>query len=113
MFCDPGQQDTFEKEGAQLVCGLELPATMKAKGHKQATWMASPMFRQLHSLDRADMFNGGQERATEFKTVFESAGSLEAAGACVSEALVKKLSTSLAIPTTDIDTARPMHFLRS
>jgi hypothetical protein len=51
-----------------------------------------------------------QEHTTEFKTLFETAGSLEAAGAAVTEVLVKKLSTSLAIPTTDIDIARTMHF---
>jgi hypothetical protein len=72
--------------------------------------MARPTFGQLHFVDRDELSAAGQEHTTELKTFFETADSLDAAGAAVTEVLDKKLSTSLAIPLMDIDIARPTHF---
>lgn len=110
MYRNPNLQDDLKKEGVQVICGLQLPAAMRAKGRKVPTWMARPMFRQLQLLDRDEVSAAGQEHTTEFKTLFETVSSLEAAGAAVIKVLVKKLSTSLTISMTDIDIAKPMHF---
>ena len=83
---------------------------IRARGHKQPAWIEQPLFGHLHMPGGDATTSGSKEQGANYKALFETAGSLEAAGAIVTEVLVKKLSSSLAISPTDIDTTRPLHF---
>lgn len=110
-FCDPAL-GLLKADDSQIVCGAELPATRQARGIPEPKWMLQPLFRPLHMLQgTGDSFiDPNKESTVDFKTLLESAPSIQEAGAIITEELVHKISVSLAIPEPDVDHHRPLHF---
>jgi hypothetical protein len=110
MCCDPTTREMVEREGGQIVCGVNLPGTIRAGGHKEPVWMGRPMLRQLHVLDLTSPSTTSASSSAPLSVLISSAPTLQAGTALVIEVLVQKLSASLGIPTVDIDPTRPIHF---
>ncbi|KAI9744654.1 MAG: hypothetical protein M1818_002183 [Claussenomyces sp. TS43310] len=92
---------------AQVVTGLTTSETYRQKGVPEPSYMANPLFTQLRatgsSLSSGDASSDGLESiASQLRT----ANSLDAATALIADAIVKKLSYIMIIPTEEIDPQR-------
>ena len=114
IYCDP-RLSVLQPDDAQIICGIERPLHIQAKGFPVPTWMEQPLFKELWSVEQDDeelsatrqLKNKSQ---AQFQNLFENASSLHEAGSIISEELAKKLSRSLMIPTSEIDPRRALHF---
>ncbi|KAK3324470.1 fatty acid synthase S-acetyltransferase [Cercophora scortea] len=97
---------------AQVVTGMETPASLKARGGDEAFWMPKPLFRNLHQMDHnieaanADTTGAG---GANFAALLGAVTSMDEAGVIVTDALTYKLAKSLSIPREEIDPQKPMH----
>ena len=111
--CDPSL-DIESPDDAQIVTGLPTPASIKRKGLDELSWMKRPLFRPLYEMDRLDSAGAQtqpQGTAANYASLLRTAGSLDAASAVATEALVKKLAKTLFVSEEDVDTSRPMSAL--
>lgn len=109
-YCDP-KLEPLAQDDAQVVCGIEVPATLAAKGIKEPDWMKQPLFSTMKNLAAAKSNQTSDKNlVTSLKTQFEAVSSLEAAASIVTGELVQKISKSLAIPISDVDPQRPLHY---
>ena len=109
--CDPNY-DTTNPDDAQIVTGLPTPASLKRKGLEDLNWMKRPLFRTLYEMDSLDsgaiQTDRAQDSPTNYPNLLRTAGSLDAASAVATEAMVKKLAKTLFVAEEDVDTTRPM-----
>lgn len=116
--CDPSL-DIKSPDEAQIVTGLPTPTSLKRKGVDEPSWMKRPLFLPLYEMDRLDPSSSsaaGQTQpqnttAANYANLLRTAGSLDAASAVATEALVKKLAKTLFLSEEDVDTSRPMSAL--
>lgn len=114
-FCDPNLELLTPMQ-SQIVTGIEVPATLRAKQVEEPYWMQKPLFRMLYQfkLDddgrSSDGLGDDNVVRANFRALFEAVDSLEEVGSIVSDAIVKKVSRTLGTPTEDIDTGRPLHY---
>ena len=112
--CDPGF-DITDPDDAQIITGLPTPASLKRKGLDEQSWMKRPLFRPLYEMDNLDSAavesQSPQGRAADYTRLLSTAGTLDAASAVATEALVKKLAKTLFVAEEDVDTGRPMSAL--
>lgn len=114
--CDPGL-DVKNPDDAQIVTGLPTPTSLNGKGLDEPSWMKRPLFLPLYEMDRLDpSSSAGQTQpqnptAANYANLLRTAGSLDAASAVATEALVKKLAKTLFVSEEDVDTSRPMSAL--
>lgn len=114
-FCDPAL-DLLTPLQSQVVTGIEVPATLRAKRVEEPYWMRRPMFRMLYQLDDKRDTPGSDADGsldiipTNFEPLFRAAGSVAEVGNLIRDVIVKKLSRTLGTPLGDIDTNRPMHY---
>jgi hypothetical protein len=110
-YCDP-EVGLLRLDEAQVVCGIELPSVIRAKGMQEPSWMTRPPFRHFYSINAVDQSSTAHSsgQATDYKSMFACSPSLSHAGTIVSDALVGKLSHSLSIPNSDIDSSKPIHY---
>lgn len=106
-YCDPSLP-VLSMDECQVVCGIRSPSALRAKGFKQPGWMTWPMFQSLHLMENSAAADAVPVQDT-YQSAFKAAPSLEQAGCIVADALIAKLSTSLGVPTSDIDPSRPVH----
>lgn len=103
FYCDPSRTFSAPSEG-QLVTGVDLPSNIRAKGSEVPYALQQPLFRNMHQIDSSDQVSANtSEAAADYKILFAAARSLADAGLLVSEALKKKLSRVLGIPTDKIE----------
>lgn len=112
-YCDPSL-DIRTAASCQTVVGLESPAAVRAKGMDCPHWMQRPTFRLMHltglygfAQDGTDTTSG--EKSVDSARLFRAAASLSDASQVVTDALVAKLCKALAVPSGDIDTAKPLN----
>ena len=112
--CDPSYEFTHPDD-AQIITGLPTPASLKRQGLDELSWMKRPLFRTLYEMDSSDSAavqrHSAQDSATNYANLLKTAGSLDAASAVATEALVKKLAKTLFIAEEDVDASRPMSAL--
>ena len=95
---------------SQIVTGISSPASLKSRGIPEIFWMSKPLFQHLRQMDRAnDVTSEASESSVDYKAILISAKSITAARDAIAQALVKKLSTSLSMPETDIDVEAPIY----
>lgn len=114
-LCDPNL-DIQSPDDAQIVTGLPTPASLKHKGLDEPTWMKRPLFRPLYEMDMLNdaataQSQHSQNTSANYANLLRSAGSIDAATAVATEALVKKLAKTLFVAEEDVDTSRPMSAL--
>ena len=112
--CDPSLNIT-NPDDAQIVTGLPTPASLKRRGLDESNWMKRPLFRPLYGMDSSDsaavQTQSAQGSATNYANLLRTAGTLDAASAVATEALVKKLAKVLFRAEEDVDTSRSMSTL--
>lgn len=107
-YCNPNA-DPAAATATQAVVGLEVPATLQAKGIKEPHWMQRRTFRHLHNIGRGKQDTSASKQSVDYATALREASSLEDAGHVVKDCLLQKLSRSLSMPREDIDTSKPLH----
>lgn len=102
-YCDPPKAIAKPFDG-QVITGLELPATMLAKGSEIPFAMRQPLFRYMHQIESSESGSSkGVEQSIDTKSLLMQASSLGDAGMVVAEALKTKLSRMMGIPHADVD----------
>lgn len=103
-YCNPGLDASSELK-SQIITGLPLPATLRAKNLEESSWLARPLFRQLHQIESTeDPFKGQSSlSSTSLETLLHAATSISEAGNMVADALGTKLSNLLAIDRQEVD----------
>ena len=125
-YCNPQTYPLACIDDAQVVCGINTPATVRFGGIPEPTWMRQPLFSHIYNLTYdvhgrpINLPNGEIPAATAHSSSFTttnlrinlaSTTSSAEAASIVTEALVSRLSKSLAMIPADIDTHRPLdHF---
>jgi hypothetical protein len=96
---------------SQVCIGLVTADTFKRKGMPLPSFLSTPLFTHLCSETSS---NGstldGDSGGVAVQTLLSSATSLDQASSVVVEAIIKRLSTTLAIKADDIDPGKPIHF---
>ena len=115
-YCDPAL-DILTLRTCQTIVGIETPASLRAKGVEEPPWMRKPLFSLTYQVDAVggdsqnrNLLSG--EHANDifdFRTLFASARSLSEAATVARQALIKKLSQSLATAGESIDPDKPLH----
>ncbi|KAI1505135.1 iterative type I polyketide synthase [Biscogniauxia marginata] len=95
--------DTRAGSPAQLISGLTNIATYRAKGMPPPTYMGYPLFTNLRTItaSRSGRTDGSDGLMVE--ALLNAATSYDAATEIIQEAIIKKLSGLLAVPTDNID----------
>ncbi|KAL9074826.1 MAG: hypothetical protein Q9161_001964 [Pseudevernia consocians] len=107
-YCNPGLSVTASS-ATQAVIGLDIPATMRAKGMKEPHWMQRRTSRPLRLIGLHDRLSAKSETTVDYVALFRNAASLEEASKIVMEGLLRKLSRALSIPEEEMDTSKPLH----
>ncbi|TVY75995.1 Highly reducing polyketide synthase azaB [Lachnellula suecica] len=101
-YCDPSR--TFPTPAdAQVVTGLDLPGKIQARGKEVPYALRQPLFRKLHQIESPVESTSAAQQSLNYKTQFAAAGTLAEAGLLISEALKRKLSLVLGIPSDAIE----------
>lgn len=112
-YCNP-QLPLLQPDDTQLICGIETPLAIRAKGQQEPSWMKQPLFTKMWSVkpdeELLSATGSNQNNTVQFQQMFQAASSLAEAGSIVAEALANKLAQSLMIPVSEIDTTRALHF---
>ncbi len=96
----------------QMVVGLETPAAVRSKGMACPYWMHRPTFRPMHQMGLNGLSHNNNtigEKSIDNAKLFSAASSFSEASLVVTHALVVKLCKTLAVPSEDIDIAKPLH----
>ena len=107
-YCNPSL-DAASPSANQAIIGLEIPATMKAKGMKEPHWMQRRTSRHLHLMRLDGTPPATSEKVFDYVMLFQNAASLEDACGIITQGLLRKLSRALSIPEADMDTSKPLH----
>ena len=111
-YCDP-DLGVPSPSACQVVTGLDVPASMAARGQGPAYWMRKSQFAHLHQIrgtvplaaSVADPKDGIHTTAA----LLTASDSLPDAAAIVSASLAEKLSSALSMPVENIDPTRAPH----
>ncbi|KAF2498730.1 putative polyketide synthase [Lophium mytilinum] len=111
LFAILGQYCQPTVTRAQVITGLELPASVAAKGAQEPTWMSQPMFSILHqvSATTASANTADSTAAQDTNALLQSAESPEQLTSVLLTALKQKLSKFLSIVTESFDVDKPLH----
>jgi hypothetical protein len=96
---------------SQVCIGLVTADTFRRKGMPLPSFLSTPLFTRLRSeTSSSGSALDGDSGGVAVQTLLSSATSLEQASSVVAEAIVRRLSTTLAIEADDIDPGKPVHF---
>ncbi|KAG0649046.1 Highly reducing polyketide synthase [Hyphodiscus hymeniophilus] len=95
---------------SQVAIGLVNSSSFKKKGTPEPSFMFHPLFSHLRTTTDDTAGNLDEDSGISIQSLLQSAQSLEEAGGSIVESIVKRLSTTLAMPTEDIDPTKPIHF---
>ena len=110
-YCDPNL-GVLSPSTCQVITGLDIPASMAARGQEPAYWMRKSQFSHLHQIRSTLSFTTS---ATDSKEKIHTSARLAAsksineAASIVSTSLIEKLSSTLSMPLENIDPTRPTH----
>ena len=109
-WCDPARE-IATPENCQILTDLVTPASLRRRGLDEHFWMKAPMFRPLHLRDiQASATTDDQTEAKpNLAVALRSVVAQDDAVRLITDALVTKLSKSLAVPTSEIDTRKPIY----
>lgn len=97
-YCDPDLRIPSREE-AQVIIGLELPSSLKAKGTDDPYWMARPLFKHLYQMSKGRLSDSAPSLSSSASKNVEvglaKAGSFADAVEVVLEGLEKKLWKAL------------------
>jgi aryl carrier-like protein len=104
------------QEMAQIVMGIEDPATIRASGRTVPQWMQRALFSHFHtrgseksSADENGNIKTLQENKRAIGTLLSSAPNDDDAATVATNALIQKLSSILSLPLDTFETHKPMH----
>ncbi len=102
---------SFDPVNAQVAVGLFTAATFKRKGMPEPSFMSHPLFTHLRSENSSSSTVTDEDSSgMSTQALLLSSQNLDDASNVVVESIVRRLSTTLAIPVGDIDPAKPIHF---
>ena len=117
-YCDP-RLPVLSPLQCQIVTGLQIPAELHAMGIPEAFYMQTPLFRHLRqirrdtsSLSASDTDTSSSQNEDDVLKIqqhLSAATSLADAEALTLEGFVTKVSKSLDVDKTQIDTQKPLH----
>ena len=98
------ESDTLSQ--SQLVLGLPTARMCQQNGIPSPTYLSYSLFTHLRTTATAKVGETGKQKTISTAALLTAASNKEAAVAVVSNGLVERLSTLLAIPTTELDPQR-------
>jgi acyl carrier protein len=106
-FCDPHLPIPST---TQLITGVSTPASLSSKGMEELYWMSKPIFKLFKQMDRTFLPTGdGGKEIINYGMKLKEVLSREEASQVIAEALVRKLSAALNMPTADIEVEKPTY----
>ncbi|CAG8974312.1 hypothetical protein HYALB_00011982 [Hymenoscyphus albidus] len=112
--CNPSQGLSTPLK-TQVVIGIDVPASLKAKSIRTPVFMRRPPFRHFYNMRSALPSKGDDDKSNKesnelsISKVLASVKSLEEAAGKISHSLMAKLSRALAIPAENLDSSKAMH----
>lgn len=100
---------------AQVMIGVDVPASLRANSVRPPTFMRRPPFRHFYNMRSAIPSKGGEDEnhkesnEPSITKLLSSAKSLEEAAGMISHAVMAKLSKALAVPLENFDLGKAMH----
>ncbi|KAL9076207.1 MAG: hypothetical protein Q9157_003764 [Trypethelium eluteriae] len=97
---------------SQILMGIKDPASIWALDKREPAWMQRPLFSHFYTRNHREGSRVGTEQLggqADIARALAQATSIEEAGAVVTAALIRRLSSILSIELENIDEARPMH----
>ncbi|KAJ5310606.1 uncharacterized protein N7443_003067 [Penicillium atrosanguineum] len=91
---------------SQLVLGLPTTQMCQQNGIPPPTYLNYSLFTQLRTTATAKAIGSGEQKAISTAALLAAASNKEDAVAVVSNSLIERLSSLLAIPTTELDPQR-------
>ena len=116
-YCDP-RLPVLSPLQCQIVTGLQIPAELHALGFPEVFYMQTPLFRHLRQIrsdkssllaSHTDTSLSQNDDVLQIQQHLSAATSLADAEALTLEGLVNRVSKSLDVDTTQIDTQKPLH----
>ena len=111
-YCDPNL-DVLSPSTCQVVTGLDVPASMAARGQEPAYWMNKSQFTHLHQIRSTISLAMSTAEDAKDKILTSSrlaaSESMTEAASIVSTSLTEKMSNALSMPLENIDMMRPPH----
>ena len=96
-------------EACQIVVGLDIPATLRAKDIPIPYWMERATFRQMYQMGLDNVNEKAADNELRHIDLFRSDISLAEGSALVVEVLRIKLSKALSVPLEDLDPEKALH----
>lgn len=116
--CDP-RLPVLSPLQCQIVAGLQIPAELHVMGIPEVFYMQTPLFRHLRQIrsDKSSLsashtdtsLSPNEDDVLQIQKRLSAATSLADAEALTLEGLVNKVSKSLDVDKTQIDTQKPLH----
>lgn len=106
QYCMPGTHK------AQVITGLDLPASVAAKGAQEPAWMSQPTFSTLHQLSSTTASSTASDSsvaAQDISKLLKSAKTEEESVEVLATALQHKLSRYLSISKEAFKVEQPLH----
>lgn len=91
---------------AHPVIGL---ATPDAPGAELPPFFRTPPFHALHQSRRENVESSTTTNTTDYAALFAAFETLEEAAEAVAQGLARKLGAALGMPSSDVDTTKPLH----
>jgi hypothetical protein len=107
-FCDPGLP-VLPHSQAQILVGLETPASVEAKGIDLHHGIYRPMFRQMFRMDAGSSSTTTQGVTTDYTAALTQAKSDDEATELVASWFRAKVAQILGLQEADVDMDRPVH----
>ena len=110
-YCDPNL-GVLSPSTCQVITGLDIPASMAARGQEPAYWMRKSQFTHLHQIRSSISFTTSitdSKDKIHTSARLSSSQSINEAASIVSTSLTEKLSSALSMPLENIDPTRPTH----
>ena len=115
-YCDPNL-GVLSPSTCQVITGLDVPASLAARGQDPAYWMSKTQFGHLRQLRSTNIPATTTSTTTDpdnnnkipTSALLTASVSTTEAASIVSTSLTAKLSTVLSMPIENIDPNRPPH----
>jgi acyl carrier protein len=107
-YCNPS---ILSPKDSLPIIGLVPHARLQEQGIEIPYWLQRPIFNHLAQIGLTSTSQGSLSNleAVDFTTELRDAPSSEEAKDVILQAIVSKLSKALAVPTSDINSTRPLH----
>ena len=113
IYCNP-ELPLLNEEQAQIIVGIDNPASMETKGIDPPEWINRPLFRHHHLIGRGQGVNTSSgtdsiARKLNFEATLRRCATAEEAVGLVTERVLEKVAQIMGNLVEELDEMRPLH----